>query len=537
MLFLYSLVSYTKSKRRRVAPGAVCALVAAALVLVQCTEHRPTSTPTDVLAVSRNEVAFEVMAEGPPSLSQTIQVANETGYPLDYTVEHYQPWLTLFYHGKTLDTIFAYASGRELLEGDYTDTIKITAGDAVGSPQKIAINLHVDRGLKMGPGSFHLYWLIGTPPIQPLPLIIAPTGGGTMPYQIASTVPWVRLSSESGIARDTQTVSFSLASAHTGTYIGQINISSAEAVNSPQQVPCSLSIVSWGTQSVGGAYALHGVKFLSATEGLAIGYRRVAFGRDGYAFRTHDGGRTWIPQLVTSNSGLLGMTVASPTRIYAYGENGQIVRSNDGGDFWVSLGIGGRTINALASPGPDTIYVFSNGGNVSASYNNGELWQPMPSPVASPLNGTQFFDALSGWVVGNEGVVMFTNDGCYSWTVVPVTTAADLNGIYMYDRNTGWIVGSNGTILTRTDGTKWHLQISPTANDLWSVHFIDRQTGWIVGDGGTVLFTDDGGLHWEIEPTETRFTMSAIDFLNQNVGFAVGNGGIIMNTLNGGRSQ
>jgi photosystem II stability/assembly factor-like uncharacterized protein len=518
-------------------PGTVCALVAAALVLVQCSEHRPTSTPTDVLAVSRNVVAFKVMAEGPPSLAQTIQVSNESGYPLEYSVEHYQPWLTLFYHGRTLDTIFAYAAGRELLEGDYADTIKITAGDAVGSPLKIAINLHVDRGLKTGPGSFHLFWLIGSPSIQPLPLIIAPTGGGTMPYQIESTVPWVRLSSPNGIARDTQTVSFSLASAHTGTYIGQINISSAEAVNSPQKVPCSLSIVSWGLQALGGAYALHGVKFLSATEGLAIGYKRVAFGRDGYAFRTHDGGNTWNPEMVSSNAGLLGMTVVSPTRIYAFGENGQIMRSGDGGDFWVPMGIGGKNINAVVSPGPDTIYAFSSNGNVSVSFNDGALWQPKTSPVVSPISGAHFFDTQSGWVVGNEGVVMFTNDGCATWTVVPVTSVANLNAIYMYDRNTGWIVGSNGTILTRTDGTKWHLQISPTASDLWSVHFIDRQTGWITGDGGTVLFTDDGGLHWEIQPTQTRFTISAIDFLNPNVGLAVGNGGVIMNTLNGGRSQ
>ncbi|MEJ2105052.1 MAG: YCF48-related protein, partial [Ignavibacteriaceae bacterium] len=67
--------------------------------------------------------------------------------------------------------------------------------------------------------------------------------------------------------------------------------------------------------------------------------------------------------------------------------------------------------------------------------------------------------------------------------------------VYFVDNSTGWVVGENGLIIKTTNGgTSWDVQNSGTSNSLHSIHFIDQNIGWAVGDDATILHTTNGGV-------------------------------------------
>ena len=71
---------------------------------------------------------------------------------------------------------------------------------------------------------------------------------------------------------------------------------------------------------------------------------------------------------------------------------------------------------------------------------------------------------------------------------------SSLNGAKFVDAKTGWLVGNNGTLLFSQDaGQTWRIQNSGSAAHLWQVEFADAKTGWLMGANGTLLATGTGG--------------------------------------------
>ena len=115
-------------------------------------------------------------------------------------------------------------------------------------------------------------------------------------------------------------------------------------------------------------------------------------------------------------------------------------------------------------------------------------------PVTAVLLSVHFFDAKTGWAVGEGGTVIRTTDGGTTWQKQESPVTAWLFSVHFFDTKTGWAVGWDGTVIRTTDGgTTWKKQESPVTAHLDSVHFFDAKTGWAVGEGGTVIRTTDGG--------------------------------------------
>lgn len=103
-----------------------------------------------------------------------------------------------------------------------------------------------------------------------------------------------------------------------------------------------------------------------------------------------------------------------------------------------------------------------------------------------------------------------------------------LNGIYFLDKSHGWVVGENGTILyTKSGGREWDGQRLPpnisTGKPLnfYQVQFADHDHGWIVGSGGTILKTENGGDDWSPIHAGSE-TLYALYLDNIYTGWAVG---------------
>ena len=79
-------------------------------------------------------------------------------------------------------------------------------------------------------------------------------------------------------------------------------------------------------------------------------------------------------------------------------------------------------------------------------------------------------------------------------------TQINFQDVVFISTNLGWVVGDNGTILATNDGgANWLQQASSTVNRLYGVTFVSTTQGWAVGNSGTILATNDGGANWYIQ--------------------------------------
>ena len=93
------------------------------------------------------------------------------------------------------------------------------------------------------------------------------------------------------------------------------------------------------------------------------------------------------------------------------------------------------------------------------------------------------------------------------------------------DLLTGFVVGDDGTILRTEDGGfSWQNQFSPLDTTLAAVFVRNSRSAVIVGARGTILTTDDGGKVWRPEPNDSKDHLYGVDFAAPGyyVGWAVG---------------
>lgn len=165
-------------------------------------------------------------------------------------------------------------------------------------------------------------------------------------------------------------------------------------------------------------------------------------------------------------------------------------------------------------------------------------WTVQASGTILDLNGVSFVDAKHGWLVGEDGVILRTDDGGATWNAQGSGTNNGLLAVSFAGAGFGCAVGYSGTILTTTDGGHiWRLtQYVRQGNweNLFDVHFVDALHGWACGAHGTVIATADGGATWETLACPIQQQVEAIHFVDASYGWAGGADGAIIATRDGG---
>ena len=145
--------------------------------------------------------------------------------------------------------------------------------------------------------------------------------------------------------------------------------------------------------------------------------------------------------------------------------------------------------------------------------------------------------ALLALFIGANG--LFSQDN-WEWTEQESGTTEQLLDVFFINNTTGWVVGNNGIILkTSNGGVTWATQTSNTDQQLSSIHFIDENTGWITGGGVTaqaapMLKTTDGGENWDdLAYGFDAYFINDIFFVNENVGWALKSDSIYRSTDGG----
>lgn len=181
--------------------------------------------------------------------------------------------------------------------------------------------------------------------------------------------------------------------------------------------------------------------------------------------RSDDAGRTWrsLPDTDCAR-----MALASPTQGVCLRAAGNQY-TTDGGQTWLPAGgapIGSRGVQRI---------VRSTGATAAGSWwalgadrllrsdDDGRSWQAVPLP-ALPLrlddNGGLVTVALlditwsgrRGWVVGEEGLVFFSDDGGASWALQPSGVQSMLNKVFALDADSLWMGAEQTVLATATGG-------------------------------------------------------------------------------------
>ncbi len=142
-----------------------------------------------------------------------------------------------------------------------------------------------------------------------------------------------------------------------------------------------------------------------------------------------------------------------------------------------------------------------------------------------------FLTPTTGWAAGEEGVVLFTDDGGDNWTVQDPATAENIFAIEFLDTSLGWAVGASGAIIRTIDGGQdWVPATSGSLFDIHDVEFISVTEGWVCAEEGTILSTIDGGITWTEVFNPAGGNLWGISFAD-SIGVTVGAEGVILRTV------
>ena len=106
-------------------------------------------------------------------------------------------------------------------------------------------------------------------------------------------------------------------------------------------------------------------------------------------------------------------------------------------------------------------------------------------------------------VVGERGIILLSDDQAKSWRQAPAPTLSSLTAVYFADATHGWAVGQDEVILRSDDGgehwTRTHF--NPDAQQpLLDVWFADADHGIAVGAYNAYHVSADGGRTWVPQP-------------------------------------
>lgn len=163
---------------------------------------------------------------------------------------------------------------------------------------------------------------------------------------------------------------------------------------------------------------------------------------------------------------------------------------------------------------------------------NGWIYQD-PYPTSNTLLAVKFVTPNKGWVAGEAGSILYTEDGGNTWEAQESGTEQALSCIFFVNDKFGWAVGENGIIIHTNDGGKLWTTQAETGFFLFKVFFVNAQEGWVTGREGA-FYTADGGKTWgRLE--RVQGVISSIFFISPKIGWALV-GSSVYSTRNGGET-
>jgi uncharacterized protein (TIGR03437 family) len=202
------------------------------------------------LAVSAATLQFAYTTPGALPAAQSFQITNSGSGTLAWTATANATWITLSASSGTApSTLSVSISPAALSAGTYTGSIQITATGASNTPASVGVTLVVTQAppsLVLGSQALTFQFTNGGAVPTAQNVTISNAGGGTLAWAASTNVYWLGVSTASGTAPSTLTVSVNPVNLAAGSYPGIVTVTAAGAIGSPAQI--SITLVVTGTQ-------------------------------------------------------------------------------------------------------------------------------------------------------------------------------------------------------------------------------------------------------------------------------------------------
>jgi photosystem II stability/assembly factor-like uncharacterized protein len=253
----------------------------------------------------------------------------------------------------------------------------------------------------------------------------------------------------------------------------------------------------------------------------------AAVGRGGLVLLTADGGATWaatnaLPDSKDSGDKphLFAVDVLDDGSMVAVGDFATIVHSGDRGKSWTA-----RTFDPTLPEQPAES--ANDGLPVQEDENAG-------FEDEARLTGVSFGDPKHGFIVGEFGIVLTTEDGGVTWKRQRGATDKLLFSVHARTGTHVVAAGSEGTIVETTDGSSWSVVPTPTTNHLFGV-WTSSDITFGVGADGTIVRRSAGGP-FQIVPSHVHTWLSSVALHDPARGVIAGGLGHLLRTNDAGKS-
>ncbi len=281
---------------------------------------------------------------------------------------------------------------------------------------------------------------------------------------------------------------------------------------------------------------LETVSFADAERGWIAGGDAMPYVHTsrGKLLTTVDGGRTWTNELKTELPriwklqlrGNVGWAFSEPSPLHGDG----ILATRDAGRTW-SAAVPEAPLpawTAADAPRGDFAVVAAANGVYAVAPAGRAIIAAGPDLAVCRPRSIKFADATDGWLVGDRGLLLWTNDGGRTWQDVRdrlpdrAGRCFDFHALEVRGRDV-WIAGSPGTLVwhSTNGGETWTARPTGQTAPLKAITFVDRHRGWAVGSLGRILATRDGGHTWRVQLSSAeRASLLGIHATNADVPLA-----------------
>lgn len=280
----------------------------------------------------------------------------------------------------------------------------------------------------------------------------------------------------------------------------------------------------------------------------------IAFGNSGLIIKTTNSGKNWTKITSNISDNIINSVFTDNKIIVIVTSTGKIYKSNDFAESWdlIKLPVESIVPLDLSYSLDKTIYFLSDKYLLKSS-NDGVTWISMLKPEGDfrkccfLQNGKGFFydDLLKLYYVEKDTII----------TKIKNLDANDLKpaiGTYFtkmafFDSQKGILIGNNSLILNTNDGGEnWELKSYLNGYRAYffnSIYFANDSVGFVGSYYEKLYKTSNGGNSWNIVPNDSNrnnpYSIYQIYFQNENNGLLLSNAdqnGMILKTLDGGRS-
>ncbi|HWA06785.1 MAG TPA: T9SS type A sorting domain-containing protein [Ignavibacteria bacterium] len=203
--------------------------------------------------------------------------------------------------------------------------------------------------------------------------------------------------------------------------------------------------------------------------------------------------------------------------------------------------------NSIKFESVTTATLVGQDGLILRTEDGGLNWTEQTSGITNVLNSNDYVnytddngeDTKLQVAVGENGVILRSFDDGTTWEVMNSGTTEHLNDVTIYSPNTILVCGNNGTLLRSADyGSTWTAVTINTTSNLNEIASIGpsltevRISSVVVGNGGTIFVSTDNNEWFEIASGTTENLLTAA-FMGNNVICAGDNGTILKSVDNG----